>query len=74
MRRNPFQQVGELIGLYAYLTAMGGTRYWPALFSPAVVEQRLREEPADEEDDERGAIFESTVPYEPDRVKEEAAA
>ena len=57
MRRNPLQQVGDLIGLYAYLTAMGGRRYWPALFSPAVTEQRFREESAGEEEDEGGAIF-----------------
>ena len=31
MPRTPLQQLGDMVGMYAYLAAVGGLRYWPAL-------------------------------------------
>ena len=30
MNKNPLQDLANRIGMYAYLTAIGGLRYWPA--------------------------------------------
>lgn len=40
--RNPLQQIGDMVGLYAYLVATGGLRYWPALRRSVVEEESLR--------------------------------
>ncbi len=31
MPRSQFHRLGEMLGMYAYLTAIGGIRYWPAI-------------------------------------------
>ena len=45
MRRTPFQQFGDMLGMYAYLTAMGGLRYWPAVQRAGIDEVSLPIEP-----------------------------
>ena len=41
MPRSPLHQIGDILGMYAYLAAMGGLRYWPALREGGVIEERL---------------------------------
>jgi hypothetical protein len=38
MRRTPLQLLGDVLGMYAYLAAMGGLEYWPALREAPIVE------------------------------------
>ena len=45
MRRTPLQQIGDRIGMYAYLAAMRGLRYWPGLRQAGIVEQTWHREP-----------------------------
>jgi hypothetical protein len=45
MPRTPLQQFGDLVGMYAYLAAVGGLRYWPALRRASIVEETLPAEP-----------------------------
>ena len=42
MRRTPLQQIGDRIGMYAYLAAMRGLRYWPGLRQAGIVEEDWR--------------------------------
>ncbi len=48
MRRTPLQQVGDRIGMFAYLAAMGGLQLWPRIRRLTVEEHPLPapEEPA----------------------------
>jgi hypothetical protein len=41
MRRTPLQLLGDVLGMYAYLAAMGGLQYWPALREASIVEVSL---------------------------------
>ncbi len=41
MRRTPLQLLGDVLGMYAYLAAMGGLEYWPALREASIVEVSL---------------------------------
>ena len=41
MNKNPLQDLANRIGLYAYLAAVGGLRYWPVVREVAIEEQRL---------------------------------
>ena len=41
MPRTPLQRFGDLVGMYAYLAAVGGLRYWPALRRAGIVEETL---------------------------------
>ena len=65
MRRNRIQQLGDMVGLYAYLTAVGGVRYWPAIRHLILEEQVLPKSSGNG----AGNAFQNTVPYEysPDR-------
>jgi hypothetical protein len=40
MRRTPLQQIGDRIGMYAYLTAIGGRQLWPRVRNLRIEEQR----------------------------------
>jgi hypothetical protein len=44
--RSPLQQFGDMVGLYAYLAATGGLRYWPLVRRELIEEQSLRQKPA----------------------------
>jgi hypothetical protein len=44
--RNPLQDLGNRIGLYAYLAAVGGLRYWPVVREVAIEERTLSITPA----------------------------
>ncbi len=39
MRRTPLQQIGDMIGMYAYLAAMGGLRYWDGIRNADMADQ-----------------------------------
>lgn len=47
MRRTPLQQIGDRIGMYAYLVAIGSLKLWPRIRSLTVEEYTRpeREEP-----------------------------
>ena len=49
MHRTPLQQIGDRIGMYAYLTAIGGLPLWPRIRRLTVEEHPLPtpEEPAE---------------------------
>ena len=61
MRRSPLQQFGDMVGMYAYLAAMGGLRYWPAIRRASVEEQPF---PASVEIEEPGRDLVSASQYE----------
>lgn len=44
--RNPLRQLGDMVGLYAYLAATGGLRYWPDVRRTIIEEQSLRQKTA----------------------------
>jgi len=46
MNKNPLQDLANRIGMYAYLTAIGGLRYWPALRDADIEEETLSIWPA----------------------------
>ena len=46
MNKNPLQDLANRIGMYAYLTAIGGLRYWPALRDAVIEEETLSIAPA----------------------------
>ena len=41
MNKNPLQDLANRIGLYAYLAAVGGIRYWPVVREVAIEERTL---------------------------------
>ncbi len=41
MRRTPLQLLGDVLGMYAYLAAMGGIQYWPDLWKGSILEVSL---------------------------------
>jgi hypothetical protein len=41
MRRTPLQLLGDVLGMYAYLAAMGGIEYWPDLRNGSILEVSL---------------------------------
>jgi hypothetical protein len=51
--RNPLQQIGDMVGLYAYLAATGNLRYWPQVRRQVIEEQSLRQKPAQQTSVER---------------------
>jgi hypothetical protein len=46
MNKNPLQDLANRVGMYAYLAALGGLRYWPALREAAIKEETLAIWPA----------------------------
>ena len=68
MRRNRIQQLGDMVGLYAYLTAVGGLRYWPGIRHLILEEETL---PKSEGTNGTANAFQHTVPYEYSHVREE---
>ena len=73
MERNALQEAGDRLGLFAYLTVMGGPAYWQALFAPAPFDDETREvarEPAPGLRD----LLASTVPLQVDRERDDVAA
>ncbi len=62
MRRTPLQQIGDRIGMYAYLVAIGGLKLWPRIRSLTVEDypRPEREEPSPAEK------FTGNVPQEQD--------
>ena len=67
MNKNPLQDLANRIGLYAYLAAVGGLRYWPVVREVAIEERRLAISPPP-----RRHSLEDTVEYE--REKKATAA
>jgi hypothetical protein len=66
MNNNPFERFVNMVGMYAYLAAVGGLDQWPALRRSV-----LQETPAPKELVEREeSLFEATVPYEYDEKHE----
>ena len=55
--RNPLQQFGDMVGLYAYLAATGGLRYWPLVRRQLIEEQSLRQKPEAEQQRDRVAGY-----------------
>ena len=53
MRRNPLQQFGDMVGLYAYLAATGGLRYWPEVRRAMIEEQSLKKPSTPKTESER---------------------
>jgi hypothetical protein len=39
MPRSQFRRLGEMVGMYAYLAAIGGLRYWPAARRAGIEEE-----------------------------------
>ena len=70
MPRTPLQQFGDLVGMYAYLAAVGGLRYWPALRRASIVEETLPEEAAQEEAPQAEEIFSDSVRHEYSSARE----
>jgi len=73
MPRTPLQQFGDLVGMYAYLAAVGGLRYWPALRRASIVEETLPLEPeeaAREEAPQAEEIFSDSVRHEYSSARE----
>ena len=68
MRRNRIQQLGDMVGLYAYLTAVGGLRYWPGIRHLILEEQVL---PKSSGTNGTASPLQDTVPYEYSHVREE---
>jgi hypothetical protein len=68
MPRTPLQQIGDMVGMYAYLAAIGGLRYWPALRRAGIEEAARPVEPAPAPQAE---AFTGTIAYEidPDRER-----
>jgi hypothetical protein len=46
MNKNPLQDLANRVGMYAYLAAVGGLRYWPTVRQAAIEEQTLAISPA----------------------------
>ena len=70
MRRNRIQQLGDMVGLYAYLTAVGGLRYWPGIRHLILEEQVL---PKSEETNGRASRLQDTMPLDLEREREKVA-
>ena len=68
MPRTPLQQLGDIVGMYAYLAAVGGLRYWSAVRRAGIEEQTL---PVETEVAPQAEAFTDTVEYEidPDRAR-----
>ncbi len=68
MPRTPLQQLGDMVGMYAYLAAMGGLRYWPDV-RRASLEEETR--PVELVPAPQAEAFTDTVAYEidPDRER-----
>ena len=67
MPRTPLQQIGDMVGMYAYLAAVGGLRYWPAVRRASIVEETLPAEPEEapqEEAPQAEEIFSESVRHE----------
>ena len=71
--RNPLQQFGDMVGMYAYLVAVGGLQYWPALRRTGAIEEQTLPDKA-EETEGSGDPLADTVPYEYDLGRVEAPA
>jgi hypothetical protein len=56
MNKNPLEDLANRIGMYAYLAAVGGLRYWPAV-REATIEEQIAPVP-------RARALDETVPYE----------
>ena len=72
MPRTPLQQIGDMVGMYAYLAAVGGLRYWPALRRASIVDETLPVEP--EEAPQAEEFFSDSVRREYSAPRETAPA
>jgi hypothetical protein len=70
MPRTPLQQLADMVGMYAYLAAMGGLRYWPAVRRAGIEEETRPIET--EAHPQAGEFFGDSVRYEYSSSRERA--
>ena len=46
MNKNPLEELANRIGMYAYLAAVGGLRYWPTVRQTVIEEETYVISPA----------------------------
>jgi hypothetical protein len=54
MNRNPLEELANRIGMYAYLAAVGGLRYWPTVRQAVIEEETYSISPAPRSDERAG--------------------
>lgn len=65
MNKNPLEDLANRIGMYAYLAAVGGLRYWPTVRQAVIEERTLTVAPSS---------LKETTEYERDATEEKISA